>query len=289
MAKRNGHINYYGSSIYNIEQTKPYIESFVNTDNALVFEVIFNEEVYHVASESFYATLNGVQDENSLSVRSVNQMDNERFEISFRTNSGEVSGEIAIGISDSSKIVDRYQNPAADSTVTPISVQNFDALASVIVLPDDIADLTKAIEYAGSSDTLHLNEGVYVYGGNEILNKDITIKSNFDPSTNNQEAVLNTIISGDIRFNNSSVTLFGLTFENGSVNYEGNYIYDTSIPATFKFQFNNYFNNRNSLRVQGFSDIHISNNLFHQNQSTALEIDYGGVSGVIEDNIYCIQ
>ena len=283
---RNEQYNYYTNHLYNIEQTKPYIESFVHTDNALVFEVIFNEEVQNVGSESFYATLNGVEDENKLSVRSVNQMDNERFEISFRTNSGEVSGDLAIGISDSSKIVDRYQNPAADSTVTPISVQNFDALASVIVLPDDIADLTKAIEYAGSSDTLHLNEGVYVYEGNGIRNKDITIKSNFDPSTNNQEAVLNTIISGDMSFGNSSVTLSGLTFENGSVNYNGNNIYDTSIPATFKFQFNNYFNNRNSLRVAEFSDIHISNNLFHQNQSTALEIEYGGVSGVIEDNIF---
>ena len=281
---RNEYNNYYSNYLYNIEQSKPYIESFVHTDNALVFEVIFNEEVYNVVSESFYATLDGVQDENKLSVRSVNQMDNERFEVSFRTNSGEVSGDIAIGISDSSKIVDRYQNPATDSTVTPISVQNFDALTSVIVLPDDITDLTKAIEYAGSSDTLHLNEGVYVYGGNEIRKKDITIKSNFDPSSNNQEAVLNTIISGNFYFNYSSVTLSGLTFENGGLDISGND--DNKKPATFKFQFNNYSNNRRSLRIDNNTNIHISNNLFHQNKNTALEVSYNGVTGIIEDNIF---
>ena len=283
---RNEQYNYYTNHLYNIEQTKPYIESFINTDNALVFEVIFNEEVQNVGSESFYATLNGVQDENSLSVRSVNQTDNKRFEISFRTNSGEVSGDLAIGISDSSKIVDRYQNPAADSTVTPISVQNFDALASVIVLPDDIADLTKAIEYAGSSDTLHLNEGVYVYEGNNIRNKDITIRSSYDPSSNNQEAVLNTIISGNIQFSLSSVTITGLTFENARLGIYGNESDDIENPATFKFQFNNYFNNRGGLRVEQRTDVHISNNLFHQNKESALELSYGGVSGVVEDNIF---
>ena len=61
----------------------------------------------------------------------------------IRYNSGEVSGDIAIGISDSSKIVDRYQNPAADSTVTPISVQNFDALIFNKVLPDNFSDLRR--------------------------------------------------------------------------------------------------------------------------------------------------
>jgi hypothetical protein len=285
---RNEYNNYYTNYLYNIDQSKPYIESFVSTNNALVFEFIFSEEVYDVGSESFYATLDGVQDENKLSVRSVNRIDNERFQISFRTNSGEVTGDIAIGINDSSKIVDRYQNPAADSTVTPISVQNFDALTSVIVLPDDIADLTKAIEYAGSSDTLHLNEGVYVYEGNDIRNKDITIRSDYDPSNDNQEAVLNTIISGNIRFLMSSITLTGLTFENGRLEIYGNDHGGDSNkkPATFKFQFNNYFNNTRPIRVEQRTDVHISNNLFHQNQNSALQLSYGGVSGVVEDNLF---
>ena len=51
----------------------------MNTDNALVFEIIFNEEVYDVGSDSFYANIDGVQDKTNLSVRSVHQIDNNRY------------------------------------------------------------------------------------------------------------------------------------------------------------------------------------------------------------------
>ncbi len=48
---------YYQNIAYNIDLSRPYIESFVNTDNALVFEIIFNEEVYDVGSIHFMQLL----------------------------------------------------------------------------------------------------------------------------------------------------------------------------------------------------------------------------------------
>ena len=67
----------------------------------------------------------------------------------------------------------------------------------------------------------------------------------------------------------------------------GNDGYEKNVePAIFKFQFNNYFNNRRSLIISNNTNIHISNNLFHQNKNTALEVSYNGVSGIVEDNIF---
>ena len=275
---------YYRNEAYNIDNSKPYIESFVDTDNPLVFEVIFNEEVYHVESESFYATLNGVEDENKLSVRSVNQMDNESFEISFRTNSGEVSGDIAIGINDSSKIVDRYQNPAADSTVTPISVQNFDALASKIVIPDNFSDLSEAIRYSGNSDTLLLNEGIYDFGYSSIREKHVVITSTFDPSFNNQEAVLNTIVKGYLVIEESNVSISGITIDGGRIFAGGGGYNEDYSMTSFNLSYSNILNSDEPISVSG-NHINITNNLFHQNRRSALTI-YNGTSGTLADNIF---
>ena len=274
---------YYQNIAYNIDLSRPYIESFVNTDNALVFEIIFNEEVYDVGSDSFYATLDGVQDKTNLSVRSVHQIDNNRYEVSFRTNSGEVSGDIAIGISDSSKIVDRYQNPAADSTVTPISVQNFDALASTIVLPDNFSDLSEAIRYIGSSDTLFLNEGMYNFGYSHIREKDVVITSTFDPSSNNQEAVLNTIVRGSLEIQESDVSISGITIDDGRI-YASGYNEGYGSRTSFNLSYSNILNSDEPISLDGVN-IDISNNLFHQNRRGVLTV-YEGTSGTLSDNIF---
>jgi hypothetical protein len=273
----------YRNEAYNIDNSKPYIESFVDTDNPLVFEILFNEEVYDVDSESFYTTLDGVEDENNLSVRSVNRIDNERFEISFRTNSGEISGDIAIGISDSSKILDRYQNPATDSAVTPIPVQNFDALASTIVMPDNFSVLSEAIRYIGNSDTLLLNEGIYDFENSFIRNKSVVITSTFDPSSNNQEAVLNTIVKGSLEIEYSDVSISGITIDGGRIN-AGAYDEDYGSIFSFNLSFCNILNSNEPVSLSQL-DIDISNNLFHQNRRSALTI-YGGTSGTLADNIF---
>ena len=139
----------------------PELEELLPTGNPLLYELTFSEQVYNVNPKSFEVTLNGeVADPDLISVRATNRINDDRYQISFRTNTGPVSGVINIGLSDSSNVKDFSDNSANKNIKTnDISIENLDALARVLKVPEDFEDLQEIIDYGGDGDTVLVAEG----------------------------------------------------------------------------------------------------------------------------------
>ena len=123
----------------------PELEELLPAGNPLLYELTFSEPVYDVNPKSFEVSLNGeVANPNLISIRATNRISDSRYQISFRTNKGPVSGVINIGLSDSSNVKDFSDNSANKNTKTnDISIENLDALARVLKVPEDFEDLQR--------------------------------------------------------------------------------------------------------------------------------------------------
>ena len=157
----------------------PELEELLPTDNPLLYELTFSEPVHDVNPKSFEVTLNGeVADPNLISVRATNRISDDRYQMSFRTNKGPVSGVLNIGLSDSSSVKDLNENSANKNTKTnDISIENLDALARVLKVPEDFEDLQEIIDYGGDGHRLGSGR---VYAFNYIsIDNATTLVSNY--------------------------------------------------------------------------------------------------------------
>ena len=204
----------------------PELEELLPAGNPLLYELTFSEPVYDVNPKSFEVSLNGeAANPDLISIRATNRISDSRYQISFRTNKGPVSGVINIGLSDSSNVKDFSDNSANKNTKTnDISIENLDALARVLKIPENFEDLQEIIDYSGDGDTVLVAEGEYAFNNISIDNKDLTLTSNYSGDLDNQEVVLNTILNAEINVYAGSVTVNGFTVRNG-IRLSGNHDY----------------------------------------------------------------
>ena len=263
----------------------PELEELLPTGNPLLFELTFSEQVYDVNPKSFEVTLNGeVADPDLISVRATNRISDDRYQMSFRTNTGPVSGVLNIGLSDSSSVKDLNENSANKNTKTnDISIENLDALARVLKVPEDFEDLQEIIDYGGDGDTVLVAEGVYAFNYISIDNKDITLVSNYSGKLDNQEAVLNTILDSEISVNSRSVTISGFTVRNG-ISLSGNWD-DADKKNKYVISNNNLIGGNDAgLSAQGEVDLFLFGNVIQNNGGHGIEL-YDNVQGTVSDNI----
>lgn len=263
----------------------PELEELLPTDNPLLYELTFSEPVYDVNPKSFEVTLNGeVADPNLISVRATNRISDDRYQMSLRTNTGPVSGVLNIGLSDSSSVKDLNENSANKNTKTnDISIENLDALARVLKVPEDFEDLQEIIDYGGDGDTVLVAEGVYAFNYISIDNKDLTLVSNYSGELDNQEAVLNTILDSEISVNSRSVTISGFTVRNG-ISLSGNWD-DADKKNKYVISNNNLIGGNNAgLTAQGEVDLFLFGNVIQNNGGHGIELR-DNVQGTVSDNI----
>ena len=263
----------------------PELEELLPTDNPRLYELTFSEPVHDVNPKSFEVTLNGeVADPNLISVRATNRISDDRYQMSFRTNTGPVSGVLNIGLSDSSSVKDLNENSANKNTKTnDISIENLDALARVLKVPEDFEDLQEIIDYGGDGDTVLVAEGVYAFNYISIDNKDITLVSNYSGELDNQEAVLNTILDSEISVNSRSVTISGFTVRNG-ISLSGNWD-DADKKNKYVISNNNLIGGNNAgLSAQGEVDLFLFGNVIQNNGGHGIELR-DNVQGTVSDNI----
>ena len=262
----------------------PELEELLPTDNPLLYELTFSEPVHDVNPKSFEVTLNGeVADPNLISVRATNRISDDRYQMSFRTNTGPVSGVINIGLSDSSNVKDFSDNSANKNTKTnDISIENLDALARVLKIPENFEDLQEIIDYSGDGDTVLVAEGEYAFNYISIDNKDLTLTSNYSGDLDNQEVVLNTILNAEINVYAGSVTVNGFTVRNG-IRLSGNHDYSDK-KSTNVISNNNLVGAQNAgLFADGEMEVFIFGNVI-QNNNQGIELS-SNVQGTISDNI----
>ena len=230
----------------------PELEELLPAGNPLLYELTFSEPVYDVNPKSFEVSLNGeAANPDLISIRATNRISDNRYQISFRTNKGPVSGVINIGLSDSSNVKDFSDNSANKNTKTnDISIENLDALARVLKVPEDFEDLQEIIDYGGDGDTVLVAEGEYAFNYISIDNKDLTLTSNYSGDLDNQEVVLNTILNAEINVYAGSVTVNGFTVRNG-IRLSGNSDYSDK-KSTNVISNNNLIGGNNAgLSAQG--------------------------------------
>lgn len=205
-----------------VDYSRPYLTHLSqNEENLLEFNVSFSEIVksrtfysdvsYNEGTPSpkdFQIILDGqAVDESSASirnVRSINQDPNcpscynpsDTFVISLRTPNGAISGDLSFAMSESSYVIDNYDNSIEkDSTTNSVSIADFDGLG-YILNSETTEELIANLNYAGSSDTLLLQKGTYeIENRLDLGEKAITLTSTYDSDVDNQDAILETIIA----------------------------------------------------------------------------------------------
>ena len=262
----------------------PELEELLPAGNPLLYELTFSEPVYDVNPKSFEVSLNGeAANPDLISIRATNRISDSRYQISFRTNKGPVSGVINIGLSDSSNVKDFSDNSANKNTKTnDISIENLDALARVLKIPENFEDLQEIIDYSGDGDTVLVAEGEYAFNYISIDNKDLTLTSNYSGDLDNQEVVLNTILNAEINVYAGSVTVNGFTVRNG-IRLSGNHDYSDK-KSTNVISNNNLAGAQNTgLFADGEMEVFIFGNVI-QNNNQGIELS-SNVQGTISDNI----
>ena len=262
----------------------PELEELLPASNPLLYELTFSEPVYDVNPKSFQVSLNGeAANPDLISIRATNRISDNRYQISFRTNKGPVSGVINIGLSDSSNVKDFSDNSANKNTKTnDLTIENLDALARVLKIPENFEDLQEIIDYSGNGDTVLVSEGEYAFNYISIDNKDLTLTSNYSGDLDNQEVVLNTILNAEINVYSGSVTVNGFTVRNG-IRLSGNSDYSDK-KSTNVISNNNLVGAQNiGLFADGEMEVSIFGNVI-QNNFQGIELS-SNVQGTISDNI----
>ena len=275
----------YVSDIISLDIKGPELEEIQPSSIPLVYELEFSEPVEGVTPTSFDVLLNDeVADPDVISIRAANRISNDRYQISFRTIKGPVSGTIRIGFSDSSNVKDIAQNHAiSSSTTNNLTIENLDAFARLLGVPSDFNDLQAALDYSGNGDSVLVSEGEYVFNSININNKNTTLTSNYRTDLDNQEVVLNTILDTEISVSNGSVTVNGFTIKNGVRLYGDEY--------NIGEKFINIISNNNitggastGLFAEGDMDLFIMGNVIKDNNYSGVELN-NNVQGSISDNI----
>ena len=293
-----------------LDFSKPYLTHLSqNEENPLEFTVSFNETVlskyydsngnystFYPKPTDFDVLLDGEAVNESIAsirnVRSTNQdpscpdcyNDSESFILSLRTPNGAISGDLSFAISESADMIDRYDNSIdKDSTTNSVSITDFDGLG-YILNAENTEELIANLNYAGSSDTLLLQKGVYeLENGIRLGGKAITLTSTYDPSVDNQDAIVETIIvytgtddcytflsayprEGELTIIN------GLTFQGrkttcesrNAIGGDGSVMFMNNIVKGFNYGLNVWGNSNDKKEGVDFQQL-IENNLFTDN------------------------